>query len=344
MTFWAYNKCKDFCDWRNVMRFAFFFLLFVSSLSNAMVYCHANSQSEIFLKGSQASQTGDKGETTKFPLTNLSSKYFPYSVDNYYNSPIGYESHAASTSLPQGSEGGWRRINDFLEVQLSYQGKNVPYGWTYTGNKVKCNSWPRGSLQNFGWIIDKTNVILRLTKTLVGGNIVIPRTVLYRQHWGVADSPNAVNDMVDESKYLYQLVLTDAVLNFPAVCKMKTMNLDVDFGSVGLNEVNMKEVIKSIDFECDRDAQLSLQVNSTRLPYGNNSDNKKVSFGTSLKNLNVDAEFEGMVNKGNGMLVPPVSVKKGSVVSIPVKFSLNQKGDISTGVFNADGYIVLYQD
>lgn len=331
-------------DWMNVMRYMFFSLLFISSLSNAMVYCQATSSSEIFLKGEQSSSTGDKGETTNFPLTDLSSKVFPYSVDNFYDSPVGYESHAASTSLPPGSEAGWRRINDFLEVKLSYQGKTVPYGWTFTGNKVKCNSWPVGSVQNFGWIIDKTNVALRLTKNLVGGNIIIPRTVLYRQHWGVTDSQNGINDMVDESKYLYQLILTDAVLSFPAVCKVKTMNLDVDFGDVGLNEVNMKEVIKSIDFSCDRDAQLTLQVNSTRLPYGNNEGTKKVSFGTSSKNLNVDAEFEGMVNKGNGVLTPSVNVKKGNTVSVPVKFTLNQKGEISAGAFSADGYIILYQD
>lgn len=51
-----------------------------------------------------------------------------------------------------------------------------------------------------------------------------------------------------------------------------------------------------------------------------------------------------MKNKGNGVLTPPVSVKGNSTVSIPVKFNLKKRGEISEGNFSADGYIVLYQD
>ncbi|EBC2882953.1 hypothetical protein KEM74_002282 [Salmonella enterica] len=318
-------------------------ICFFSSSANALVYCQASSGSIVTLKGEQTINTGNKGEITTFPLTNLSSLYFPYYVDNYYASPEGYESHAATTSLPSGSESGWRKINDFLEVKLLYQGRTVPYGWTYTGNKVHCNSWPLGSSQNFAWIINKTSVIIRLTKTLVGGDINIPRTELYRQHWAVANSAYATSDMVEMNKYLYRLILSNANLKFPAICKVNSINLNVDFGSLGMNEINMKEVLKSIEFTCDRDSQLTLMVHSTRIPYGNSGE-KKVSFGTSLENLDVDAEFDGMKNKGNGVLTPPVSVKGNSTVSIPVKFNLKKRGEISEGNFSADGYIVLYQD
>ncbi|EPH4538855.1 hypothetical protein ACS106_003616 [Escherichia coli] len=339
-------QCKEMVITKGkTMRYFFCCFYGFSTLSNASVYCQATTSMDVFLKGEQSTQSGNKGDTTIFPLSNLSSRTFPYRVDKYYESPIGYESHAASTPLLPGSEPGWRKINDFLEVKLSYRGgmKTVPYGWTYADHQVKCNYWPIGSSQNFADIINKTEVTLRLTKTLVGNSLIIPRTILYRQHWGVVDSLSATN-VVDESKYLYQLTLTEATLSFPAVCRVNTVNLDVNFGSMGPNEINTKERIKSIDFICDRDAQLTLQVGSSRKPYGNNEGNKTVSFGSSLENLNVDAEFSGMTNKGNGILTPPISVKKGSVVSIPVTFRLNQQGAVAIGAFSASGYIVLYQD
>ncbi|MCZ4677020.1 hypothetical protein O4O00_21950 [Citrobacter sedlakii] len=261
------------------------------------------------------------------------------------NNTLGYESHAGTTILSPGSEHGWRKINDFLEIKMTYQGhtgpKTIPYGWQYTGNQLRCNSFGTGSAQNFADIINKTAVQLRLTKTLVTGSVDIPHTVLYRQHWGVINSASP-DDLISNSKFLYELVLSGATINFPVTCKVESINLDVDFGEIQRHEIDSKQILKNIRFSCDRDSQIRLQVQSVIKPHGL-TDVKYVSFGSSSVNLDINADFNGMTNDGKGNLEPAVSVKKDTQVNIPVKFTLKKNGDISTGSFYANGYIVLYQ-
>ncbi|ECP3589080.1 hypothetical protein FZH48_25780, partial [Salmonella enterica] len=283
--------------------FTLFFIIFslYSNASHAVLYCQATTSQTVLLQGRNVVGSGEVGSTSFFPLTSLSGVNFPYYID-HHSGVKGVEVHAATTFLPPSRSGnGWLKINDFLEVKMLYRNHAVvPYPWIDAGFRPSCDDFGIGTPQNFARIIDRTSVEIRLLKTMLGNNIHIPRTSLYRQHWGVASSTSSAG-AADVNKYLYELVLSEAYLEFPAICKFSSMDLNVNFGKLNMSEIALKKIPKKLTFVCNRKSQVVLEIHSIKSP-SEKPLNGTVSFGTTIKNLDANARFIGRTVDSLGRL------------------------------------------